>query len=203
MAELSVRRDVLGDGVGEHQVLDGSTLLSRGAAVRLLAGADPALRMLVTGSVRAASSDAVFLETPPVRRELLEQPWGFVLVEAPALSGASADRAAFATHLDQASGVTATFDNLGGDAVLVAPQRQPSLPPDDHAHLAVFARAAPDDALDALWRATGEALRGWLDATPSRTVWLSTSGLGVAWLHVRLDQRPKYYQHAPYRDPDA
>ena len=25
-------------------------------------------------------------------------------------------------------------------------------------------------------------------------VWLSTSGLGVYWLHVRLDSRPKYYQ---------
>lgn len=30
-------------------------------------------------------------------------------------------------------------------------------------------------------------------------VWISTSGLGVPWLHVRIDDRPKYYQHAPYR----
>ena len=34
-----------------------------------------------------------------------------------------------------------------------------------------------------------------------RTLWLSTSGLGVAWLHLRLDHEPKYYQYAPYRDP--
>ena len=32
-----------------------------------------------------------------------------------------------------------------------------------------------------------------------RPLWLSTSGAGVAWLHVRLDDRPKYIQHAPYR----
>jgi hypothetical protein len=30
-------------------------------------------------------------------------------------------------------------------------------------------------------------------------VWLSTAGAGVAWLHVRLDDRPKYYGHGPYR----
>jgi len=29
---------------------------------------------------------------------------------------------------------------------------------------------------------------------------LSTAGMGVYWLHVRLDTRPKYYQHTPYRD---
>jgi NADH:ubiquinone oxidoreductase subunit len=31
-------------------------------------------------------------------------------------------------------------------------------------------------------------------------VWLSTAGMGVAWLHVRLDDRPKYYGYSPYRD---
>jgi hypothetical protein len=33
----------------------------------------------------------------------------------------------------------------------------------------------------------------------AKPVWLSTAGGGVAWLHVRLDDRPKYYAHAPYR----
>jgi hypothetical protein len=30
-------------------------------------------------------------------------------------------------------------------------------------------------------------------------VWLSTNGDGVSWLHVRIDERPKYYTHGPYR----
>jgi hypothetical protein len=33
-------------------------------------------------------------------------------------------------------------------------------------------------------------------------MWLSTSGLGVAWLHIRLDSTPKYYQHQPYTSRD-
>ena len=32
-----------------------------------------------------------------------------------------------------------------------------------------------------------------------RPLWLSTNGLGVAWLHARIDARPKYYSHRPYR----
>lgn len=34
-----------------------------------------------------------------------------------------------------------------------------------------------------------------------RPVWLSTAGMGVSWLHVRLDARPKYYGFAAYREP--
>ncbi len=30
-------------------------------------------------------------------------------------------------------------------------------------------------------------------------LWLSTAGGGVAWLHVRLDSRPKYYGYSPYK----
>ncbi len=37
----------------------------------------------------------------------------------------------------------------------------------------------------------------------SKPVWLSTAGAGVSWLHVRLDDKPKYYGHAPYRIPPA
>jgi hypothetical protein len=31
-----------------------------------------------------------------------------------------------------------------------------------------------------------------------RRFWISTSGLGVPWVHVRLDSYPKYYQYRPY-----
>jgi len=30
--------------------------------------------------------------------------------------------------------------------------------------------------------------------------WLSTSGLGVSYLHVRIDKRPKYYSFDEYRN---
>jgi hypothetical protein len=33
----------------------------------------------------------------------------------------------------------------------------------------------------------------------NKPVWLSTAGAGVAWLHIRLDDRPKYYGYTPFR----
>jgi hypothetical protein len=33
----------------------------------------------------------------------------------------------------------------------------------------------------------------------SQPLWLSTAGGGVDWLHIRLDDRPKYYRHMPWR----
>jgi hypothetical protein len=58
-------------------------------------------------------------------------------------------------------------------------------------------RTAPGAQKHALWRAVGEAMQRRISQKP---VWLSTAGMGVAWLHVRLDDRPKYYGYMPYRN---
>lgn len=58
-------------------------------------------------------------------------------------------------------------------------------------------RQAPEPQKHALWQRVGAAMQRRLSAKP---VWLSTAGAGVPWLHVRLDDRPKYYGHAPYRE---
>lgn len=50
----------------------------------------------------------------------------------------------------------------------------------------------------ALWSHVGAALEARLGETP---LWLSTAGMGVPWLHVRIVRRPKYYRHAAYRTP--
>jgi hypothetical protein len=48
----------------------------------------------------------------------------------------------------------------------------------------------------ALWEAVGRVAERRLGTAP---VWLSTAGAGVSWLHVRLDDRPKYYAFTPYK----
>jgi hypothetical protein len=35
-----------------------------------------------------------------------------------------------------------------------------------------------------------------------RLIWVSTAGLGVIWLHMRLDSRPKYYRTNSYKRAD-
>jgi len=80
------------------------------------------------------------------------------------------------------------------DLVLVVPC--PIGPPAAYAHLASFLRQAPVEQMHTLWEMVGEAVESRLGAAP---VWVSTAGMGVSWLHVRLDDRPKYYGYRPYR----
>lgn len=133
-------------------------------------------------------------ETPPVTADTLSRPFEFVLLDSPGLAHRP-DPEAFAEHFDDGQ-LVVTFPNLGGDAVMVVPC--PLADPSAYGHLAVFVRLAPEHQRDALWRAVGEAMARRVGTRP---VWLSTAGAGVSWLHVRLDDRPKYYGYAPYREP--
>ncbi len=90
------------------------------------------------------------------------------------------------------------FPNLGNDAFLVVPC--PGTPLSAYAHLGAFVRSAPEEQRDRLWQRVGESLDTHLGTAP---IWLNTAGAGVAWLHVRLDSRPKYYCYAPYRNEKA
>ena len=127
-------------------------------------------------------------------------PFEWILAASPALEGLPADPAPFAAHLRPGAAVV-RFDNLGGDARLVAPCAGAGDALGTYAHLAAFLRGAPPEQVDALWAAVGEELAA-RRARSEAPFWVSTSGLGVAWLHVRIDERPKYITHAPYRaDP--
>jgi hypothetical protein len=133
-------------------------------------------------------------ETPPISTATANRPFEFVLIESPGLVRAP-DTDAFADHFNTARGVEVVeFANLGGDAIMVVPcPRDPHSP---YGHIGAFVRQAPELQRHALWEQVGAAMQRRLDERP---VWLSTAGAGVSWLHVRLDDRPKYYGYAPYR----
>lgn len=134
-------------------------------------------------------------ETPALSLSSLEQPFEYVIVARPELQRFSADPEPFLAHFKApgAADDILTFRNLGGDATLVVPR--PRVEHRAYAHLGVFLREAPEAQRHALFRAVGLALRRELT---SKNTWLSTAGLGVSWLHVRLDSRPKYYNFLPY-----
>lgn len=144
----------------------------------------------------AAPFAAYFWETPPITTATVEQPFEFVLVDSPALADVQPDPNDFQPHFAAvaASEPVVAFANLSGDAFLIAPCSW--APASVYPHLAAFVRLAPALQQQALWRAVGAAVEQRLG---SRPLWLSTSGLGVNWLHVRLDTHPKYYTFAPYR----
>ncbi|MBA2409109.1 MAG: hypothetical protein H0V62_04860 [Gammaproteobacteria bacterium] len=148
-----------------------------------------------------APFDAIFWEAPPITRASIGQPYEFVLVESPALATATPDAIAFTAAFAAASDdqCVVTFENLGRDTLLVAPC--PAGPANVYPHLAAFVRGAPEAQHHELFVTLATAIERTLSDRP---LWVSTSGLGVYWLHIRLDSRPKYYtfrrySHASFR----
>lgn len=156
----------------------------------------PEVRRLLTEALAAAPFEAFFWECAPVTPSL-GQRFEFVLVDSPTLARVRADPGPFADQLGGPSEIR-TFPNLGGRSLLIAPGEFGA----DGAHLARFVRHGPAALVDALWQAVPPAVERWFAAGAER-LWLSTSGLGVHWLHLRLDPRPKYYTWAPFRAPPS
>ena len=139
--------------------------------------------------------DAFFWEHPPFTVKTFDNGAEFVLLNAAALAGISASPAPFEVEFSiQSSKDVLVFPNLGGDALLIVPRPIGKL--EAYPHLAAFLRSAPANQVHTLWQTVAKAVRGQLSAEPR---WLSTAGLGVSWLHVRLDTWPKYYRFEPYK----
>lgn len=187
---------VLDGGSRALHLLESGAPLSWSAVFRGLQ-TDPALRDALTGALLEAPFAAVYWEARPVAPADIDAPFESVVLDAPALADVRADVSPFAVPLVGARApVVRAFRNLGGDATLVVPA--PSEDPRGYPHLAAFLRAAPRAQAQALWATVGGAVETWL-LTRGRPVWVSTAGLGVSWLHVRLDTRPKYVKWPAYR----
>jgi hypothetical protein len=106
-----------------------------------------------------------------------------------------ADDTDFAEHLCDEAPVAA-FSNLSGDALLIVPRMIAAA--ESYGHIAAFVRGAPREQQHALLNCLAQEIEKRLAASPNR-FWISTAGLGVPWVHVRLDRGPKYYQYRPYR----
>jgi hypothetical protein len=131
-------------------------------------------------------------ETPPVNSGSIDRNFEFVLLRSDSLERPE-DTEAFAEHFNGSSDME-TFSNLSGDAVMVVPC--PVAKDARYGHLASFLRTAPAEQWQHLWQAVARAMELRIGDRP---VWLSTAGMGVSWLHVRLDDRPKYYGYSPFK----
>jgi hypothetical protein len=149
-------------------------------------------------------------ETPPVNDSNFDRLFEFVLVDSPSLDRPQSERQfrdQFGANTDDETVIV--FPNIGRNAILVVPC--PLVGPNQRAendrnaseefqfnycHLSSFLRSGPPTQIDRFWIQVSTALHSRLSAKP---VWLSTAGGGVPWLHVRMDDSPKYYAHKPFK----
>lgn len=144
-----------------------------------------------------------------------EKPFEFVLVNQPSLkvfAEGNPDRYAFEEHFSKAQSCSSngdgspsvcSFPNLGRDATLISPLPQPNINDTTYSHLSSFIRNAPKEQISQFWKL---AAKTYIDALKYKHerynehvgTWFSTNGMGVAWLHLRLDSVPKYYSYHPF-----
>lgn len=187
-------RQTIRAGWGETLALsrDGSAL----AVAEVIAGwrDDAAFRDAFVAALAATPWTAFFWEMPPLAPAMLSDPFECALVRSDALARMRADDSDFAEHL-RGPDTVAVFPNLGGDALLIAPRKKAAV--ECYGHIAAFLRDGPCEQQHALFQTLALEIEKRLAASGGR-FWVSTSGLGVAWVHVRIDSYPKYYQHRPY-----
>lgn len=189
--------ELLANGkVTRYRVLYRGEPISSGKALDLLRN-DSAFRSFLTGQMNQSPYSAFRWETRNINRATLSRDFEFVLLDNPAFAKRKTDTETYKTYFaatHDENGIV-SFANLSGDATLIVPS--PRTNEDVYGHFAAFLRMAPLSQIDALWQKVGEIV----DAKVSdRSLWLSTAGGGVAWLHVRIDLAPKYYGYAPYRN---
>ena len=190
----TTRSEQLADGrVIRVTVNLGSTPVSFAETLRLWQ-VDADFRAFFMALLADSPFTAFRWETPPITTASANRAFEFILLDSPGLAS-KPDAKKFAKQFSNGGefGVV-EFLNLCEDSILIVPCPRGPLP--DYRHLGAFIRNAPEPQRHALWQLVGAAMQRRLSANP---VWLSTAGAGVSWLHVRLDDRPKYYSFLPYK----
>jgi hypothetical protein len=154
---------------------------------------NPGFREQYNNYLADCGFDAFFWENMPITKQTLHKDYECNLINSDFLSGCLPDSSTFQSYFRNDKAVV-RFPNLGKDAQLVVP-----CPVNEHSvytHIGTFVRNAGAGQKDEFWKHVGKETLNQIGEEPR---WLSTSGLGVFWLHVRIDSYPKYYQTEEYK----
>jgi len=107
------------------------------------------------------------------------------------------DSKTFSTYLKKTINV---FPNLSKDSLLLVPKRMKSAPKNAYVSIASFMRLGPKDQIADFWKSFGNQIiwfGDFCDQYDIGSVWVSTHGNGVNYLHIRFDSGPKYLDWVP------
>ena len=206
----------VGNGATKYYLTKNNTPVYYMEAIQLLAADKDGLIDMLISTLQLFPAEAVLFEcisTTPATVGTTK--FEFVIIPAPSLATIRTDIGPFREKFDEqkarggsdsSDSKTATFYNLGRDAMLIVPcpvnERDFATPPDYMAHLTKFMRGSSADQMKQFWTTVGRAMFQTLQESPlpNKRFWLSTSGLGVSWLHMRVDTVPKYYNWNAYKN---
>ena len=148
-------------------------------------------------SLKDFTFKAFFWEHPGLTKQTLDKPYECVLQKSSRLDSQTLNEEAFADYLDTENAAE-DFLNLGKNARLVIPTKQSKA--EIYKHFGSFIFNAEALQIQAFFNKVGAVVQQEIENKPM--IWLNTSGMGVIWLHVRMDTKPKYYKTKNYKRVD-
>ena len=116
---------------------------------------------------------------------VLKNTFRFAIFDSKTLSKRKQDNAAFNGKINCSKNVI-SFPSLSNDILLVVPCRKSQSV--DYTSLSTFSRTASIMQQMSFWKKVGDIIK--------EGDWVSTSGLGVSWLHLRIAKKPKHYHQS-------
>lgn len=193
---------IIDDITIRYQFKRGDKALSFMEAMRLFAERDNIFVKLFVKTIAECKFAGVLWECPPVTPGTMDTvPFEFVLIKNTDLSKLrKGDADTFGEYFTNAGkNMAVVFQGLGKNpSMLIAPVplvqcMSGKSKYNCYVHFKKFLMGAPEEQVfDTL------AVMGREVLNTKRKIWLNTHGLGVAWLHIRLDPLPKYYEYDEY-----
>jgi hypothetical protein len=200
VSPISFKKSTLSEEIVKFQALQGgNTPITYQQTLKLLIE-NQEFRNALVEVLKSIPMESFYWECPPISSKNSKKPFEFVLIRA-GLHLKTTNPKNFEKYLQNCASDVVSFQNLGRDATLIVPC------PISHdyitlnyGHFAAFIRNAPSHQINALLVFIGREGLRTLKEAPADVVWLSTSGGGVPWLHIRFDTFPKYYNFESYKD---
>ena len=140
-----------------------------------------------------------YFECPPISNATQNETFEFILKSSSGLDRKSQE-GKFNDYFIDPECLSVEFLSLSNYSLIspCPPINGTELEKQNYVHLATFARNGPTNKLKDVLKTSATALMNKVNTT-SASWWFSTSGHGVAWLHVRIEPRPKKYRHDAYK----
>lgn len=132
----------------------------------------------------------IMFETSPI--DFTKKDWGFYkekqIITTSLNSNTLADIKPFKEYLKKNKFVV--FDNLDKKCRLVCPPNDGN----NYSHIHNFYIHANNTLIKALWKNVAIEVEKIYKTNKIKKIWVSTHGLGINWLHIRICNTPKYYK---------
>lgn len=150
--------------------------------------------------LKASPFESYYLEFSPVSwNSLAERTFEFVIIKTTGFI-MKTDMVTFGeTNINTNSNNVFTFPNLSKKSILVSPCYNHNYNINIYNNIGTFMRSSNLEQQFLLFSTVFAQLLTQLKKNINNFLWLSTHGKGVAWLHVRIDDNPKYISYQPYK----